>query len=84
MVIAGTGIFSFHVVYGQPDIANQSTLPVILIHGYFEDGRVWNRWEQLLNADNITYTVVTFEPPLFTFSMESYDACGSAQIMPFN
>ena len=78
MVIAGTGIFSFHVVYGQPDIANGSTLPVILIHGYFEDGRVWNRWEQLLNADNITYTVVTFEPPLFTFSMESYDACGSA------
>jgi pimeloyl-ACP methyl ester carboxylesterase len=71
VVAAGNGIFSFQ-------LADGSTLPVILIHGYFEDGRVWNRWEQLLNADNITYTVVTFGPPLFTFSMESYDACGSA------
>jgi triacylglycerol esterase/lipase EstA (alpha/beta hydrolase family) len=71
VIIAGSGIFSFHLANGQPDAANGSTLPVILIHGYFEDGSVWQRWEQLLNANNITYTIVTFGPPF-------YDECGSA------
>jgi pimeloyl-ACP methyl ester carboxylesterase len=71
VVIAASGIFSFHLANGQPAVANGSTLPAILIHGYFEDSRVWQGWEQLLNASNITYKTVTFGPPF-------YDACGSA------
>ena len=70
-VIVGSGIFSFHLANGQQDVANGSTLPVILIHGYSEDGSVWQRWEQLLNANNITYKTVTF-------GLRFYDECGSA------
>lgn len=55
-----------------PTISKTNPLSVLLIHGYFEDASVWNRWEQLLSVDHITYRTVTFGQPY-------YDACGSAQ-----
>lgn len=45
-----------------------NAIPVILIHGYFEDSTVWYQWETLLK-DNIPYCTVSFQ---------SDDECGTA------
>lgn len=49
--------------------AQKKLLPVILLHGYFEDASVWNKWENLLKKDGITFFPVTFA---------NDDKCGSA------
>ena len=51
-------------LYAQPRL-----LPVILVHGYFEDASVWDTWENLLKQDGITFYTVTFA---------NDDKCGSA------
>lgn len=50
--------------YAQPKL-----LPVILLHGSFEDASVWDTWESLLKQDGITFFTVTFA---------NDDKCGSA------
>jgi pimeloyl-ACP methyl ester carboxylesterase len=49
-------------------------VPVILIHGYYEDSSVWSKWETLLQQDGIPYCTVTFSQSLDP----TYDPCGSA------
>jgi len=51
-------------IYAQPKL-----LPVILVHGYFEDASVWDTWESLLKRDGISFYTVTFADD---------DKCGSA------
>lgn len=45
-----------------------SPIPIILIHGYFEDYTVWSQWEALLK-DNFPYCTVSFNVD---------DECGAA------
>lgn len=59
-------------VNAQP-IDNQSSIPVILIHGYASDSSVWVKWEKLLENSNIPYLPVTFD------NSNGYgDGCGSS------
>jgi pimeloyl-ACP methyl ester carboxylesterase len=48
--------------------AQSGTLPVVLVHGYFEDASVWSTWEALLEVDDIQFYTVTFT---------NDDECGS-------
>jgi uncharacterized alpha/beta hydrolase family protein len=64
-------------VYGQStntttknDTSNDSTPPVLLIHGYMADASVWNKWVELLKKDGIPTYPITFK--------QSDDKCGSA------
>jgi hypothetical protein len=49
--------------------AQTETLPVVLVHGYFEDASVWSTWEALLEIDRVPFYTVTFT---------NDDECGSA------
>lgn len=44
-------------------------IPVILIHGYYQDYRVWPEWEGLLKNSSVPYCTVSFE---------GNDKCGTA------
>ena len=46
-------------------------LPVILIHGYFEDSSIWSVWEDLLRQNNIPFCTISFH--------QSDDECGTAK-----
>ncbi len=86
MVIAITTLFVFTImVIGIPLIVavNAQTsstnntlvnstkpLPVLLIHGYLSDASTWNKWQELLKKDGISYYPITFK--------QSDDKCGSA------
>ena len=48
----------------------QDLLPVLLIHGYFSDASVWNKWQELLKKDGVPSYPITFT--------RSDDKCGSA------
>ena len=48
--------------------AQSGKIPVILVHGYLEDARIWSTWEELLTADDIPFQSVTFT---------ANDKCGS-------
>src|SRR5215211_8058680 len=68
---------SIATVYGQSintttnsNTSNNSTLPVLLIHGYMADASVWNKWIDLLKKDGIVVYPITFK--------QSDDKCGSA------
>jgi pimeloyl-ACP methyl ester carboxylesterase len=63
----------FYSASSQPVTGPNITgpLPVILVHGYFEDASIWLRWEQLLQSDGIQAFPVTFQ--------QSSDECGSAK-----
>jgi pimeloyl-ACP methyl ester carboxylesterase len=68
---------SIATVYGQSintttnsNTSNNSTLPVLLIHGYMADASVWNKWVDLLKKDGIDAYPITFK--------QSDDKCGSA------
>jgi triacylglycerol lipase len=72
LIIASTvtgPFWLYHLAHGQSSIANRA-LPVILIHGYFEDKSVWNHWLKLLQNKTRVITV--------TFN-NTDDECGSAQ-----
>jgi triacylglycerol esterase/lipase EstA (alpha/beta hydrolase family) len=77
LIILSTGTSSsfwlFHFANGiQPrsSIANKTPpLPVILIHGYYEDKSVWKDWQKLLQNKTKTFAV--------TFNTTN-DECGSA------
>jgi uncharacterized alpha/beta hydrolase family protein len=65
------------MVYGQStntttksNTSNDSTPPVLLIHGYMADATVWNKWVDLLKKDGISAYPITFK--------QSDDKCGSA------
>ena len=61
------------MVYAQSSNAttsNNSTPPVLLIHGYMADASVWNKWVELLKKDGIAAYPITFK--------QSDDKCGSA------
>jgi pimeloyl-ACP methyl ester carboxylesterase len=74
----GEQFFTFTTtVYGQSNnttansnASNNSTLPVLLIHGYMADATVWNKWIDLLKKDGIVVYPITFK--------QSDDKCGSA------
>jgi triacylglycerol esterase/lipase EstA (alpha/beta hydrolase family) len=75
LIIASTatnGFWLIHLASGQPIIANKPPLPVILIHGYFEDKSVWSEWQKLLQNKGIRSFPITFRGP------DRYDECGSA------
>jgi predicted alpha/beta hydrolase family esterase len=75
---SGGQFFTFTAtVYGQSintttnsNTSNNSTLPVLLIHGYMADASVWNKWVELLKKDGIDAYPITFK--------QSDDKCGSA------
>lgn len=74
----GRQFFTFsEMVYGQSsntttksNTSDNSTLPVLLIHGYMADASVWNKWVELLKKDGISAYPITFK--------QSDDKCGSA------
>jgi uncharacterized alpha/beta hydrolase family protein len=74
----GRQFFTFsEMVYGQStntttksNTSNDSTPPVLLIHGYMADATVWNKWVDLLKKDGISAYPITFK--------QSDDKCGSA------
>jgi pimeloyl-ACP methyl ester carboxylesterase len=51
-------------------------IPVILIHGYLENSRIWSYWESALSQNNIPYCTVSFQSS--DNILYNYDACGSA------
>ena len=73
IVSIGTSSFwLFHLANAiQPSIPNKPSppLPVILIHGYYEDKSVWKDWQKLFQNKTKTF-VVTFNT--------TNDECGSA------
>jgi pimeloyl-ACP methyl ester carboxylesterase len=50
--------------------STNNALPVILIHGYYQDYRAWSEWEDLLKG-SVPYCTVSF--------IRSNDECGSAK-----
>ena len=74
----GRQFFTFsEMVYGQSsntttksNTSDNSTLPVLLIHGYMAEASVWNKWVELLKKDGISAYPITFK--------QSDDKCGSA------
>ena len=71
ILVNGPCSFSLFIPLTNAQIStgNQSTLPVILIHGYLSDVSVWKTWEDLLKKDGILAYPITFE--------QSNDKCGS-------
>jgi pimeloyl-ACP methyl ester carboxylesterase len=65
--LANAQTSSCYSVVIMPSSPNNA-IPVILIHGYFEDYRVWSQWEGLLNG-RVPYCTVTFKGD---------DKCGTA------
>jgi pimeloyl-ACP methyl ester carboxylesterase len=55
-------------------ISRINPLPVLLVHGYFEDSSVWHTWERLLTKAHIPYIEVNFS----FFLGPYYDECGTA------
>jgi triacylglycerol lipase len=49
-----------------------NAIPVILIHGYYQDYRVWSHWEAFLNG-SVPYCTVSFEG-----NDKGNDKCGAA------
>lgn len=69
IIITGLMLFSSSLL---PQSYAQSTkpVPVLLIHGYNSDAKVWKEWELLLNNSQIPYKAVNFT---------QNDKCGSAK-----
>ena len=55
-----------------------NAIPVILIHGYYQDYKAWSHWEARLNNDSIPYCTVSFKHN-DTVSIKHNDKCGSAK-----
>jgi triacylglycerol lipase len=53
-----------------------NAIPVILIHGYYQNYSVWSEWESLLNG-SVPYCTVSFKHN-DTVSFEYYDKCGAS------
>ncbi|MGE5633855.1 MAG: lipase family alpha/beta hydrolase [Deltaproteobacteria bacterium] len=77
MISSSEFFYLIEKTYSQSDVNNtntntvtNSTLPVLLIHGYMEDAAVWNKWMDLLKKDGISAYPITFK--------QSDDKCGSA------
>jgi pimeloyl-ACP methyl ester carboxylesterase len=50
---------------------NPNRIPIILIHGYGEDSRIWNSWIHWLGGDNFSN--------IYPITFQSDDLCGSTQ-----
>lgn len=53
-----------------------ASLPVLLIHGYFSNSSVWEKWETLLEDNNIVTKAVNFTN--YPDTPENDDECGRA------
>ncbi len=65
-ILVSNGLFG-SLATAQED---ENVLPVLLVHGYYEDASIWETWEEFLEADDIPFYTITFE--------QSDDKCGSA------
>jgi pimeloyl-ACP methyl ester carboxylesterase len=65
-ILVSNGLFG-SLATAQED---ENVLPVLLVHGYYEDASIWETWEEFLEADDIPFYTITFE--------QSDDECGSA------
>jgi pimeloyl-ACP methyl ester carboxylesterase len=54
----------------SPSSSSSHTRPIILIHGYDENSKVWSNWEPLLKHNGIPFCTVSFH--------KSDDECGTA------
>ena len=65
-ILVSNGLF-VSLATAQED---ENVLPVLLVHGYYEDASIWETWEEFLEADDIPFYTITFQ--------QSDDKCGSA------
>jgi pimeloyl-ACP methyl ester carboxylesterase len=65
-ILVSNGLF-VSLATAQED---EDILPVLLVHGYYEDASIWETWEEFLEADDIPFYTITFQ--------QSDDKCGSA------
>jgi triacylglycerol esterase/lipase EstA (alpha/beta hydrolase family) len=65
-ILVSNGLF-VSLATAQED---ETVLPVLLVHGYYEDASIWETWEEFLEADDIPFYTITFQ--------QSDDKCGSA------
>jgi pimeloyl-ACP methyl ester carboxylesterase len=65
-ILVSNGLF-VSLATAQED---EDVLPVLLVHGYYEDASIWETWEEFLDADDIPFYTITFQ--------QSDDKCGSA------
>ena len=65
-ILVSNGLF-VSLATAQED---ENVLPVLLIHGYYEDASIWETWEEFLEVDDIPFYTITFQ--------QSDDKCGSA------
>src|SRR5919107_3960920 len=64
-ILVSNGLFVSLATAQEDDV-----LPVLLVHGYYEDASIWETWEELLEVDVIPFYTITFQ--------QSDDKCGSA------
>jgi hypothetical protein len=62
---------------GEMPSSPNNPIPVILIHGYYQNYSVWSEWEGLLKNSSVPYCTVTFKHN-DTVSFKHNDKCGSA------
>jgi len=65
-ILVSNGLF-VSLATAQED---ETVLPVLLVHGYYEDASIWETWEEFLESDDIPFYTITFQ--------QSDDKCGSA------
>lgn len=65
-ILVSNGLF-VSLATAQED---ENVIPVLLVHGYYEDASIWETWEEFLEEDNIPFYTITFQ--------QSDDKCGSA------
>ena len=74
VIAIAIGVAAFASLVNRPSEASigggNSSSPVLLVHGLAEDASIWNKWEELLTNDGISYHTITFQ--------ESDDKCGTA------
>ena len=73
VIAIAIGVAAFASMANRPpetSTAGGIRLPVLLVHGLAEDASIWNKWEELLTNDGISYHTITFQ--------ESDDKCGTA------
>lgn len=65
-ILVSNGLF-VSLATAQED---ENVIPVLLVHGYYEDASIWKTWKEFLDEDNIPFYTITFQ--------QSDDKCGSA------
>lgn len=74
LVAAAVSVYTLSTSSSNRSVGTTSgsnkALPLILLHGWAEDGSVWKNWEDLLKKDNVQFYTITFQ--------KSDDKCGTA------